>query len=114
MTNVEIVRSYLDKFFSGKVRHTEVQSLLVDEFKYKDPMMSAERADEYIEQLKQFGDEMELHAESRTVIGEGDTVAALIDFQGPKGLITYSMWFTIQDGKFARIETIYDPRSFLE
>ncbi len=39
------------------------------------------------EQLRAVGDEMELHAGTRELIGHGEKVAALVDFQGPAGNI---------------------------
>jgi hypothetical protein len=41
MSNVVIVRNYLEKFFSGKVHHSEVRSLLTDDFSFHGPLMSA-------------------------------------------------------------------------
>lgn len=113
MSNTQIVGSYLEQFFSGRVRHSQVRELLTDDFTFCDPLMSADSADDYVDQLKQLGDELELHAKTRSIVGQGDIVAALVEFQGPAGPMTYSMWFTVQDGKFARIESIYDPRPFL-
>ena len=113
MSNTEIVRSYLRRFFSGRVRHSQVRELLTDDFTFRDPLMSADSADDYVDQLKRLGDELELHARTRSIVGQGEIVAALVEFQGPAGPMTYSMWFTVQDGKFVRIESIYDPRPFL-
>jgi hypothetical protein len=28
--------------------------------------------------------------------------------------MTYSQWFTLRDGKIARLEVVYDPRPFLD
>lgn len=113
MTNIEIVRNYLKSFFSGKVRHTEVRRLLTDDFEFRGPMMSAQSADEYVGQLEAMGDEMELYADVREIIGQGDRVAALVDFQGPSGNMVYSQWFTLREGKIARLEVVYDPRPFI-
>jgi ketosteroid isomerase-like protein len=113
MSNVEIVRDYFRRFFSGTARHSEVRSLLADDFVLRDPLMSADSAGEYVDQLKALGDEMELRAEVRHVVGEGEMVAALVDFVGPAGPLTYAQWFTLRDGKIARLEVVYDPRPFL-
>jgi len=114
MSNVDIIQGYFKKFFSGKARHLEVRDLLTDDFTFRDPLMSADSADEYVEQLRSLGDEIEMYAEVREIVGEGDVVAALIDFQGPGGTMQYAQWFTMRDGKIARLEVIYDPRPFLE
>jgi ketosteroid isomerase-like protein len=114
MSNVEIVRDYFRRFFAGRARHSDVRGLLTDDFVLRDPLMSAESADEYVDQLKALGDEMELRAEVRHVVAEGDVVAALVDFAGPAGPLPYAQWFTLRDGKIARLEVVYDPRPFLE
>jgi hypothetical protein len=49
--------------------------------------MRANCAADYIEQLSSYGEELELHAEVLSILGEGDTVAALVDYQGPMGSI---------------------------
>ena len=113
MSNTEIVQSYLDQFFSGRAKHSEVRELLTDDFTFRDPLMSADSADDYTNQMKQLGDEMELYSTAREIVGNGNTVAALVEFQGPAGAMTYSMWFTLRDGKFSRIESVYDPRPFM-
>jgi len=113
MSNVGIVRAYFEKFFSGVARHSEVRSLLTDDFSFCDPLMSADSAEDYVHQLMGLGDDLELHAEVRHLIGDGNEVAALVDFQGPSGPITYAQWFTMREGKIAKLEVVYDPRSFL-
>ena len=114
MSNVEVIRRYFEKFFSGKARHSEVRDLLADDFTFRGPLMSANSADGYVGQLKALGDEIEMYAEVRKLVGEDDVVAALVDFQGPTGKIAYAQWFTMRGGKIAELEVIYDPRPFLE
>lgn len=113
MSNVDIVRSYFETFFSGEARHSEVRSLLTDDFRFRGPLMTADSADDYVAQLTSLGDEMELHADVRKLVGDGDVVAALVDFQGPAGPMTYAQWFTLRDGRFSSLEVVYDPRPFL-
>jgi ketosteroid isomerase-like protein len=114
MSNADIVRGYFKQFFTGKARHSEVRRLLADDFVFRDPMMSANSADEYIGQLKSFGDELEMHVDVKQVVGEGDVVAALVDLHGPAGRMAYSEWFTFRNGKIAALHVIYDPRPFLQ
>lgn len=114
MTSIDIVRDYLDRFFTGRARHSDVRGLLTDDFVLRDPLMSAESADDYVSQLTALGDEMELRAEVRDIVGDGDTVAALVEFAGPQGPMTYAQWFTLREGKIARLEVVYDPRPFLQ
>jgi hypothetical protein len=55
-----------------------------------------------------------MYAEIRKMISEGDSVAVLVDFQGPGDLMTYAQWFELRGGKICRLEVIYDPRPFLQ
>jgi ketosteroid isomerase-like protein len=113
MSNVKMVKEYFERFFTGKAVHTEVRDLLTDDFMFVGPLMSAGSADEYVDQLRALGDEIEMYVDVRHIIGSGDLVSALVDLQGPDGPVTYAQWFTIRDGKFARLEVVYDPRSFI-
>ena len=44
MTNIEIIREYFQKFFSGKAEHSEVRSFITDDFTLQDPLGSANSA----------------------------------------------------------------------
>lgn len=114
MENGELVKKYFETFFSGPVKHSRVRSWLTDDFSFKGPLMSAENADDYVGQLTAMGDELDLRADLRRLVVQGDTVAVLVDFQSPAGAIAYAQWFTIRDGKIAHLEVIYDPRPFLQ
>lgn len=114
MANIDVVRDYFDTFFSGPARHSDVRAFITGDFTFRGPMMSADSADEYVEQLRAMGDEMELYAEVRELVASGDTVAVLVDVQGPTGTIPYAQWFTMQNGRIARLDVVYDPRPFLD
>jgi ketosteroid isomerase-like protein len=114
MTNTEFIRVYFKRFFSGKARHSDVRNLLTDDFQFFDPLLSANSADEYVNRLKSFGDELDMHVDVKEIIGEGDIVAALVDFHGPSGKMAYAQWFTFRGGKIAALRVIYDPRPFTE
>jgi ketosteroid isomerase-like protein len=114
MINAEIVQRYYETFFSGPARHSDVRDWLTDDFTFRDPQMKADSADEYVQQLTAYGDQMDLQVEVRHLISRGSLVAALVEFQGPAGPMTYAQWFNLREGKIARLEVIYDPRPFLE
>ncbi|MBD3383724.1 hypothetical protein GF407_02255 [candidate division KSB1 bacterium] len=114
MTNSEIIQTYFKTFFNGRAKHSTVREFLTDDFVFTDPLMTANSADEYIDQLVSMGDEFELYATVRKLVAGGDVVAALVEFSGPDGPMTYSQWFTLRDGKIARLEVVYDPRPFLD
>jgi hypothetical protein len=112
--NTEIVRNYLKAFFSGKVDHETVRALLSDDFVFNGPMMKAENADQFIEQLKGHEGGMEMRCEIREILGSGNVVTALYDFQGPTGPMAFAEWYWLADGKITRVELVYDPRAFVE
>lgn len=114
MNNKELIQSYFETFFQGPAVHSQVRSWLTEDFKFRDPLMSADSAQEYVDQLTAMGDEMALYADVKQLVSEGDVVAARVDFQSPAGVVAYAQWFTLRDGKIARLEVIYDPRSFLQ
>jgi hypothetical protein len=90
-----------------------VREYLTEDFKFHGPLMSADSAGDYISQITAAGDELEMVAEVRRLIGQGNIVAALVEFQGPRGPMTYAQWFELRDGKICRLEVVYDPRPFL-
>jgi ketosteroid isomerase-like protein len=114
MTNTEPIRDYFKRFFSGKARHSDVRQLLTDDFKFRDLLMSANSADEYVDRLKSFGDVLDLRVDVKEIVGEGDIVAALVDFNGPASKMAYAQWFTFRDGKIAALHVIHDPRPFID
>jgi len=113
MDNITVIREYFQQFFSGKARHSRVREYLTDDFRFRGPLMAADSADDYISQITASGDELEMYADVRELVGQQDTVAALVEFRGPKGPITYTQWFNFREGKICRLEVIYDPRPFL-
>ena len=88
--------------------------MLADDFVFSDPLMSANSADEYVNRLKSFGDEIEMRVDVKQVVGDGDVVAALVDYHGPAGPMAYSPWFAFRNGKIAELQVVYDPRPFLQ
>jgi hypothetical protein len=113
VSNLELIAKYFKTFFQGKANHAEVRNFLTDDFHFKGPLMAADSAEDYVAQLTSMGEEMELYVKVRSLIGQDDQVAALVDFKGPAGDITYAQWFTLRHEKISRLEVVYDPRSFL-
>ena len=113
MSNTDVVRAYMQTLFSGKLHPDHLRKYLDSGFELVDPLMSARGVDDFIQQLKARGEELALQGEVREIVSEGDFVATLVAFHGPRGPITYSQWFTVCDGKITRLEVFYDPRSFI-
>jgi hypothetical protein len=78
MTDIGIIETYFKTFFNGKAKHSRVRKFLTDDFVFRDPLMSANSADEYIGQLVSMGDEFELYAKVRNLVAGSDVVAALV------------------------------------
>lgn len=85
MSNVAIVRSYFERFFSGKADHSKVREWLTDDFTFRDPLMSADGADDYVSQLKALGTQQEMYAEVREIVEQGPFVSALVVVRAPVG-----------------------------
>lgn len=114
MSAKNIVNKYLDAFFSGGPDLAAVRALLAEDFTFQGPLMAASSADDFIKQLEAMGPGMEMHAEILNIIGEGDCVAALYDFMGPEGKISFAEWYRVRDDKISAIKLHYDPRPLLE
>jgi hypothetical protein len=69
MSNTGVTRDYFKRFFSGKARYSDVRELLADDFHSRDPLMSADSAEEYVNQVKAFGDVREMHVERGRAAG---------------------------------------------
>lgn len=68
MLNADIIKSYFETFFSGMVQPASVRTWLTDDFHFRGPLMSANSADEYVQQLQTFGDEIEMYPEVRILV----------------------------------------------
>ena len=114
MSAKNIVKKYLDAFFGGGPDLTDVRTLLADDFTFQGPLMTASSADDFIQQLEAMGPGMEMHAEILHLIDEGDCVAALYNFEGPKGKISFAEWYWVRNNQISAIKLHYDPRPLLE
>jgi len=114
MGGKETVTEYLDAFFGGSPDLDTIRTLLTDDFTFEGPMMTASSADDFIKQLKGMDSNMEMRAEIHYLVDDGDRVAALYDFLGPTGKISFAEWYWVKGDKISAIKLHYDPRPFLE
>ena len=114
MAAKNVVKNYIAAFFGGGPDLKAVRPLLTDDFTFEGPLMTASSADDFIKQLEGMGPGMEMHAEIHHIIDEGDCAAALYDFLGPKGKISFAEWYWIKNNKISAIKLHYDPRSLLD
>ena len=113
MSARNVVGAYLDAFFKGQPDLDVIRTLLHDDFSFSGPLMTATGADDFIAQLKRMG-EMNMRAEIHRLLDDGEHVAALYDFLGPTGKLSFSEWFRVQDDKIVSSKLHYDPRPLLK
>ena len=109
----KVVRSYLELFFGGAVDLKKIHSMLHDNFTFNGPLMSANSADDFINQLSAMGD-FNLQAEIHQILCDGDQVVALYDFVTPAGKVPAAEWYLIEKDVIKSMRLFCDPRPFLE
>lgn len=113
MTNQQLIRDYLEVASPSDPQPDRVRSFLADDFTMTDPLMSAESADDFVEQLRALGASPGVETHVDAVVGEGDLVAALTRMEMGEVSVTFAIWYWIEDGVIIRQLTVYDPRPFL-
>ncbi|MEM6428847.1 MAG: nuclear transport factor 2 family protein [Deinococcota bacterium] len=109
----ELVKAYLEAFFSSPADLHKIRSLLADAFTFRGPLMQAASADDYINQLSQMGP-INLQADIHHILACGNTVSVLYSFVMGSKQLPASEWYDVQDGKILSIQLCNDPRPFLE
>lgn len=113
MTNKQIVESYLTAMFGGHNDFDGARALLADELRYEGPMLEAKDADDFMRQMREIGARFgQMRASIRHIIGEGDLVSALYEFDGPKPML-FAEWFTVQAGRITGISIVHDTRPYV-
>lgn len=116
MNPIELVRGYLDAATPGNIQFDKVRTYLADDYRVKDPLMTVQGADAFVEQLRQVsqGGGPEMRTTVEAVVGADDIVVALTRFEMGPVKVTFSQWFWVKGDKIQHSEVIYDPRPFLE
>ncbi len=114
MTAKKIVERYLDAFFGEKIDYQTIRSLLTDDFRFQGPLMSANSADEFIQKLKGFGENIGIQADIQMVLDNNNTVVARFDFIIPSGMVPATEWYIVKDNRISDMHLICDPRLFFE
>jgi ketosteroid isomerase-like protein len=109
MRPIDVVKGYYAAFdahdFAG------ARALMRDDFRFVGPMMEADGPEELFDKMRAFDCDFKnnlLH-----VAEDGHTVATLFDcaFTRPfRATIRMSEWFTVEGGKIASANLVYDTR----
>lgn len=112
MHNKQVVQDYLTAMFGGRGEFDRARSLLADDLRYEGPMLEAPNADAFIGQMKEIGAAVgPMKATIRSIIGEGDLVAALYEFSEPHRVL-FAEWFSVADGRITSITIVHDTRPY--
>lgn len=113
MNNEDLVKNYMELFFSENTNYEEIRKLLCDGFAFSGPLLNASNADQYIETLKAMGS-VNMKININSIISHLNEVAVLYDFVTPFGNHPTVEWFWIDNNKISAIKLLNDPRPFLE
>lgn len=111
--NEQIVKNYLEQFFSGSPDFEVIRSLLADGFRFRGPLIQADSADQYIEQIRGVAGGG-LSMKDAETLAAGEAVAVIYSMLSPFGEVRTVEWFQLADGKIQSIELLNDPRIFVE
>jgi ketosteroid isomerase-like protein len=109
MKLTDVVKSYYAAFDTHDF--ARARALMRDDFRFVGPMMEANSPEELFSKMKAFDCDFENHL--LQMAENGNTVAALYDciFTRPfMATIRMSEWFTVEGGKIASANLVYDTR----
>jgi hypothetical protein len=114
MTAKSTVERYLGAFFGKQIDYQTIRELLADDFDFQGPLMSANSADEFIQKLKGYGENVGMQADIHLILDNNDTVVARYDFILPSGRVPATEWYIVKDKQIKEMHLICDPRPFFE
>ncbi|MCP4415619.1 MAG: hypothetical protein GY805_03290 [Chloroflexi bacterium] len=112
MNTHEIIQKYIALFFSEKPNLDAIRSMLCDNFRFNGPLLKANTASEYIEQLEKIGTG-NLEANVISILVNGDEGAVLYELITPFGKQITAEWFLFEEDRICSIRLLNDPRPFL-
>lgn len=111
--NRELVERYLAVATPGSLEPDRIRPFLADDVVIEDALMPNTGADAFVEALRQTPRGGDMSATVTNVIADENVASARVLFRAGELAVTFSQWFWITDGRFSRIEVVYDPRPFL-
>lgn len=109
MTNEEIVAKFLEGF-SDPVKIGESMDLLVDDYKFQNPLVKLDSKAEFIQLAKQIG-EVLTGVNVLKIVGDGEFVAAYYEFTSSIPGVESNLateWFRVENGMIQESLLIYD------
>jgi ketosteroid isomerase-like protein len=109
MKPIDVVKSYYAAFDAHDF--ARARALMRDDFRFVGPMMEANSPEEMFSKMRSF--DCEFKNCLLQTAEDGNTVATIFDcvFTRPfSATIRMSEWFTVQDGKIASSNLVYDTR----
>ncbi len=106
------IQKYMDLFFSENPNLDAIRSMLCANFRFNGPLLEANTASEYIEQLEKIGTG-NLKANVISILTNGDEGAVLYELVTPLGKQITVEWFLFEEDRICSIQLLNDPRPFL-
>lgn len=97
----------------GKGNYTAARELLHDNLTFQGPLDTFNKADDYIEAIKQLGAIVQ-RIDVKKVFVDGSDVCVLYDMvtNTPAGTAFIAEWFQVKDDKIAALRVVFDARPF--
>lgn len=111
--NRELVYRYLAVATPGNLNPDRIREFLADDVLIEDALMPSTGADAFVEALRQTPSGGDMSATVSNVVADESVAVARVLFRAGEMAATFSQWFWIENGRFSRIEVVYDPRPFL-
>ncbi len=112
MNTHKLIQKYIALFFSEEPNLDAIQSMLCANFRFNGPLLKANTASEYIEQLEKIGTG-NLKANVISILVNGDEGAVLYELITPFGKQITVEWFLFEEDRISSIRLLNDPRPFL-
>ncbi len=114
-TTIELARRFLRATDPSDLRPEEVRELVAPDVAITDPLMPpVDSAAAFEAMLSQAGGGIHVTSTVQDVIGDERLVAARILVEVNGTPIDYAQWLWFEGDRITRVQTIYDPRPYLE
>ena len=110
MSALDLARTYMDVFYSGRDAE-ELRPILADDLVFEGPFLRCASAGEYIDSLR--GDSREgMSCETLWEFEDGESACLVYRFSKPGVETTMAQVFETRCGRIARITLVFDTGDF--
>jgi len=97
----------------GKGDFAAARKLLQDDMTFQGPIDTFNKADDYLESIKQLASIIQ-RIDLKHVFADGDDVCVLYDMvtNTPAGTAFIAEWYQVKGGKIAALRVVFDARPF--